>query len=96
MERVWEVKKGHILFDMLSVAIWMAMKEKRIREERRREERKMTGTSFLTCKSLVDGERQNKKEEEERDQGMSWWQVNCYTDNMGTFQHIRQIIPHLL
>ena len=44
----------------------MVSKEKRI-TERRDEERKMTGTSLLTCKSLVDGERQNENEEE-RDQ----------------------------
>ena len=67
MERGWRVENGHILFDMLRVAIWLAVKEKRI-IERRDEERKTTGTSFLTRKSLVDEERQNEKEEEEGDQ----------------------------
>lgn len=41
-------------FNMLRVALWIAEREKRIRK-RRREERKMTGTSFLTGTSLVDG-----------------------------------------
>lgn len=51
-----KVENWYILphFDMLRVAILMAGKEKRIRE-RRREERKMTGTSFLTGTLLVDG-----------------------------------------
>lgn len=48
MERGCKVEKGYILFDMLRAAIRMAGKAKRAR-------RKMTGTSFLTGKSLADG-----------------------------------------
>lgn len=56
MERGCKIENRYILFDMLRVAIWMAGKGKEDqRDERRREEGKMTGTSFLTGKSLVDG-----------------------------------------
>lgn len=43
------------IFDVLRVAIWTAGKEKRIRERREEGKRRMTRTSFLTGKSLVDG-----------------------------------------
>lgn len=51
------MENGYVLphFDTLRVAIRMAGKEKRIRERREEEERKMTRTSFLTGTSLVDG-----------------------------------------
>lgn len=64
MERGCKIERGYILFDMLWAAIRMAGKAKRAGEKgRKRRKRKMTGTSFLTGKSLVYGESQKEGSE---------------------------------